>query len=73
MLPIGVLVPVEQERPIVLLELARNHVEQLLPRDDLDGLIGGPDVRVEHYGPLQSDEAIRHAGEILAFVRAQMA
>lgn len=27
----------------------------------------------EHYGPLQSDEAIRHAGEILAFVRAQMA
>jgi HEPN domain-containing protein len=27
----------------------------------------------EHYGPLQSEEAIRHAGEILAFVRAQMA
>lgn len=27
----------------------------------------------EHYGPLQSDEAIRYAGEILAFVRAQMA
>ena len=27
----------------------------------------------EHYGPLQSGEAIRHASEILAFVRAQMA
>ena len=27
----------------------------------------------EHYGPLQSNEAIRHASEILAFVRAQMA
>lgn len=27
----------------------------------------------EHYGPLQSQEAVRYAGEILAFVRAQMA
>lgn len=27
----------------------------------------------EHYGPLQSDEAIRHAGEILEFVRARLA
>ena len=27
----------------------------------------------EHYGPLQSGEAIRHASEILKFVRAQMA
>ena len=27
----------------------------------------------EHYGPLQSGEAIRYAGEILEFVRAQMA
>ncbi len=27
----------------------------------------------EHYGTLQSDEAIGYAGEILAFVRAQMA
>jgi HEPN domain-containing protein len=27
----------------------------------------------EHYGPLQSEQAIGHAGEILAFVRAQMA
>lgn len=27
----------------------------------------------EHYGPLQSEEAIRYAREILAFVRAQMA
>jgi HEPN domain-containing protein len=27
----------------------------------------------DHYGPLQSEEAIRYAGEILAFVRAQMA
>jgi HEPN domain-containing protein len=27
----------------------------------------------EHYGPLQSGEAIRYAGEILEFVRARMA
>ncbi len=27
----------------------------------------------EHYGPLQSDEAIRYAGEIIAFVRPQLA
>lgn len=27
----------------------------------------------EHYGPLQSEEAIRYAGQILEFVRTQMA
>ncbi|MHB8731892.1 MAG: HEPN domain-containing protein [bacterium] len=27
----------------------------------------------EHYGPLQSEEALRYAGEIVAFVRLQMA
>jgi HEPN domain-containing protein len=27
----------------------------------------------EHYGALQSGEALHHAGEILAFVRAQVA
>lgn len=27
----------------------------------------------EHYGPLQSEQAIDHAREILAFVRSQMA
>lgn len=27
----------------------------------------------EHYGPLQSEEALRHAGEILAFVRDALA
>ena len=27
----------------------------------------------EHYGPLQSDEALRHAGAIIEFVRSQMA
>jgi HEPN domain-containing protein len=27
----------------------------------------------EHYGPLQSDEAISHAGEIIEFVRARLA
>jgi HEPN domain-containing protein len=27
----------------------------------------------EHYGPLQSDEAIRHARAIIEFVRSQMA
>lgn len=27
----------------------------------------------EHYGPLQSDQALQHAGAILEFVRSQMA
>jgi HEPN domain-containing protein len=27
----------------------------------------------EHYGPLHSEEAIRYAGEIIAFVRTEMA
>lgn len=27
----------------------------------------------EHYGPLQSEEAISHAGQILRFVRSEMA
>jgi HEPN domain-containing protein len=27
----------------------------------------------EHYGPLQSEEAVRYADEIIAFVRSQMA
>ncbi len=27
----------------------------------------------EHYGPLQSGEAIRYAGEIVEFVRARLA
>jgi len=27
----------------------------------------------EHYGPLQSEQAIDYAGQILAFVRSQMA
>ena len=27
----------------------------------------------EHYGPLQNGEAIRYAGQILGFIRAQMA
>lgn len=35
---------------------------------------GHPDgAPFEHYGPIQSAEAIRYAGEILEFVRAQMA
>jgi HEPN domain-containing protein len=35
---------------------------------------GHPDgAPFEHYGPLQSEQAVQYAGEILAFVRAQMA
>jgi HEPN domain-containing protein len=35
---------------------------------------GHPDgAPYEHYGPLQSGEAIRYAGEIIEFVRVQMA
>ena len=28
---------------------------------------------VEHYGPLQSEDAIRYAGEMVEFARSQMA
>jgi len=28
---------------------------------------------LEHYGPIQSNEAIRYAGEIIEFVRARLA
>ena len=27
----------------------------------------------EHYGPLQSDQALRYAGQIIEFARSQMA
>jgi HEPN domain-containing protein len=27
----------------------------------------------QHYGPLQSEEAVKHAGQIVAYVRSQMA
>jgi HEPN domain-containing protein len=36
-----------------------------------NGHAGGP--TFEHYGALQSREAIEHAGEIIEFVRTQMA
>ena len=35
---------------------------------------GHPDgAPFDHYGPIQSEEAIYHAGQILAYVRAEMA
>jgi len=38
-----------------------------VPNDHLEG------PPFEHYGPLQSEEAVRYAGEILEFVRARLA
>src|SRR2546422_119280 len=40
------------------------------PRDANGHAEGAP---FEHYGPIQSDEAIRYAGEIVEFVRARLA
>ncbi len=36
-------------------------------------LIEKGQVLIEHYGPLQSEQAIRHAREIVEFARSQMA
>ncbi len=57
--------------PADLIEKARVlDAHYILPRYPNGYTEGAP---FEHYGPLQSEEAIRYAREILAFVRAQMA
>jgi HEPN domain-containing protein len=66
----------------LLVELPSNPPQDLIDKaKDLDNFYvptrypnghaaGAP---FEHYGPLQSERAIRYAGEILEFVRTQMA
>ncbi|MFQ5850690.1 MAG: HEPN domain-containing protein [Candidatus Binatia bacterium] len=43
------------------------HIPARYPNSHPDG------APFEHYGPLQSEQAIEHAREIIAFVRSQMA
>lgn len=57
--------------PPMLVEKARSLDALYVPTRSPDAFpVGAP---AEHYGPLQSQEAIAYAGEIVAFVRAQMA
>jgi HEPN domain-containing protein len=57
--------------PAGLVERAKVLDNFYIPTRYANGHPEGPPF--EHYGPLQSKEAIRHASEILDFVRAQMA
>ena len=57
--------------PADLVEKAKVLDNFYIPTRYANGHPEGPPF--EHYGPLQSDEAIRYADEILEFVRIQMA
>lgn len=57
--------------PDKLLEKARTLDNHYIPSRYPNSHPAGPPF--EHYGPLQSKEAVRYAGEILEFVRAEMA
>lgn len=59
------------EVPQELVEKARYLDGLYIPTRYPDAFPEGPSA--EHYGPLQSEEAIGYAREILGFVRAQMA
>ena len=59
------------EPPVKLVEKARVLDNFYLPTRDPNGHASG--APFEHYGPLQSKDAIKHASEILGFVRSQMA
>ncbi|GAA6754876.1 MAG: HEPN domain-containing protein [Thermus sp.] len=57
--------------PEELVERARYLDGLYIPTRYPDAFPEGPSA--EHYGPLQSEEALNHAHAILAFVRGQMA
>jgi HEPN domain-containing protein len=57
--------------PPDLLEKARVLDNFYIPTRYANGHAAG--APYEHYGPLQSDEAIRYASEVIAFARIQMA
>ncbi len=59
------------EVPAELIERAKFLDVYYVPTRYPDAFSEG--IPAEHYGPLQSEEAIRHAGAILGFIRAQMA
>jgi HEPN domain-containing protein len=57
--------------PADLVDKARVLDNFYLPTRYANGHPEGPPF--EHYGPLQSEEALRHAGEIVDFARSQVA
>jgi HEPN domain-containing protein len=57
--------------PEILLDKARVIDAFYIPTRYANGHPSGPPF--EHYGKLQSDEAIRYAGEIIEFCHSQMA
>ncbi|MCS6937596.1 MAG: HEPN domain-containing protein, partial [Candidatus Bipolaricaulota bacterium] len=57
--------------PQELVEKARYLDSLYIPTRYPDAFPAGPSA--EHYGPKQSEEALRYAREVLEFVRAQMA
>lgn len=63
--------PTSVQPPEELVEKARVLDNFYLPTRYPNGHAAG--APFEHYGPLQSKDAIAHAGEIIRFVRSQMA
>lgn len=63
--------PPEVEVPADLVEKARVLDNFYIPPRYPNSHAAGPPFA--HYGPLQSEQAIRYAGEIIAFVRSQVA
>lgn len=59
------------EVPSEIIEEGRVLDAYYIPTRYANGHPEGPPF--EHYGPLQSEEAIRYAGEIVEFARARMA
>jgi HEPN domain-containing protein len=63
--------PAAVQAPAVLVEQARVLDNFYIPARYPDSHPEG--APFEHYGPLQSDQAVQYAGAIVAFVRAAMA
>ena len=63
--------PESVSAPAALVEQARVLDNFYIPTRYPNGHPSGPPF--EHYGPLQSEEAIRYAGAIVGFVRPQVA
>jgi len=63
--------PPEVSLPEGILDKARVLDSYYIPTRYANGHDAGPPF--EHYGKLQAEEAIRYAGEVIEFVRAEMA
>jgi HEPN domain-containing protein len=63
--------PEHQKAPAELIQIAKVLDGYYIPARYPNGHPEGP--AYEHYGPLQSEQAIHYADQILQFVRSQMA